>query len=302
VHKNTPWVFYSIVFIGVLFLFSLWFFLHPNSPWHSRNYYLVAFNEIGNLKVDNAVKINGLTKGYVKEFELTDSCVWAKIAVLSAVKIPLDSKLRVANAGLMGERVVEVGLGNSKEYYKNEAQISGDFDKGGTAIGVLTMNIVDEAQRIADILATAADTLFSDKKMEDYKRLGQKAKTMGNRTTHIFKFASQNLTVSIDSLTQAVLKIEEIINNVKPNFNNAIENVELLKKNLANLKKALEKVKDSVAAIAEKLEGGDNTISLSLDKNQNGALRNEMMKISRDAEKLMEQIKKQGMDLNVDIF
>jgi phospholipid/cholesterol/gamma-HCH transport system substrate-binding protein len=98
--------FYSIVAAGVLSVFGLWFFLHPDSPWHSRNHYLIAFKEIGGLKEGDAVNVGGLPKGYVEELDLTDSCVWVRVAVLSDIKIPMDSRMRLVNVGLMGKRAV----------------------------------------------------------------------------------------------------------------------------------------------------------------------------------------------------
>jgi len=135
--KNIPWLYYSIIFSLALLLFGSWFFFHPNSPWHSRNHYVVAFEEIGSLKVGNAVNVNGLPKGYVEKFELTDSCVWTKIAVLSRVKIPMNSEFRLVNVGLMGERVVDITLGDSKKYYANNALVKGHFDAGSTTVGEL---------------------------------------------------------------------------------------------------------------------------------------------------------------------
>ncbi|MCL2100866.1 MAG: MlaD family protein, partial [Fibromonadales bacterium] len=199
IKQNRPWLFYSIVFLSMLFLFSLWFFLHPNSPWHDRNYYKVAFSEVGNLKTGNAVNVNGLTRGYVRSLKLTDSCVWVDIAVLAKVKISKDSKLNVANAGLMGERVIEISLGTSNDYHKDGAHIIGFFDMGSTTIGYLVVDIVKETEAIVDILSNAADTLFSEEKAETYKRLEKKAKLLGNRAARFVNTAEESLVASFDS-------------------------------------------------------------------------------------------------------
>jgi len=300
--KKIPWLYYSIILSILLLLFSSWLFFHPNSPWHSRNHYVVAFEEIGNLKTGNAVNVNGLTRGYVEKFELTDSCVWTKIAVLSKVKIPMDSEFRLVNVGLMGERVVEITLGDSKKYYASNSRIKGNFDAGSTTVGELAVDILKEAGDIVDIVNNLADTLFSEQKIKDYKRLTEKGKKLGNKVSHFASSSERSAQASIDSLIEAKEKLAEILDKIKPNIDGAIENANLLGENFANLEKSLEAVKNSIASIAEILESGENTISLALDKNKKGDLRREMLKVFSDAESLMEKINRRGLDLNVTIW
>jgi len=300
--KNVPWLYYSLVFSLFLLLFSLWFFLHPNSPWHSRNHYVVAFEEIGNLKIGNAVNVNGLPKGYVEKYELTDSCVWTKIAVLSSVKIPVNSRLRLINVGLMGERAVEITLGDSKKYYANHSRIIGNFEMGSTNVGELAIEILKETSAIVDIASNLADTLLSEQRKKDYKRLTYKGKKFGSDVSRLANSAGRSVQASVDSLVEAKEKITEILDNIKPNIDGMEKNADLLGKNFANLEKSLEAVKNSIASIAKILETEENTVSLALDKNKNGALRREAAKILGDAENLMAKIKKQGLDLNVTIW
>jgi phospholipid/cholesterol/gamma-HCH transport system substrate-binding protein len=295
-------VFYALVFLAALSLFGMWFFWHPNSPWHSRNYYYVAFNEIGSLKVGSAVNVNGLLKGRVTEFELTDSCVWAKIAVLSAVKIPVNSEMSIANAGLMGERVIEISIGNSKKYFEDGARITGYFDMGSTTIGNLIVDIVKEASSIVDILKEAGDSLFSDEKSKTYGRIGQKANQLGKNVSRVASSSERSMKISLDSLTVAKNKVADILDSIGPNLDGMSENAELLKNNIASLEKSLADVKSNMTSIAQKLKSGENTVSLVFDEEQQGKLRMEMQKVAEDAEKLMERIKKRGLDLNVDIF
>jgi phospholipid/cholesterol/gamma-HCH transport system substrate-binding protein len=300
--KSPPWLFYSIIASLILLPISLWFFLHPNSPWHARNYYLIAFNEIGNLKIDGAVNVNGLARGSVKEFILTDSCVWVKIAVLTKVKIPVDSRMHVANSGLMGNRVIEIMLGDSNVYYENGARFAGIFDMGSTSIGVLVVDILEKAEAIVDVLGNVADTLFSEERIKDYQILGHKAKLFGNKTSRLVSSAERSAVASIDSLIEAKDRIIEIIDSIKPNLDGIIDNLDLLQENFADLKISLEKFKSSAISIAKILESGNNTVSLALDKKQKGDLRHKMSKISNDAELLLEKIKKDGLDLNVTLW
>ena len=301
-NKNSSLFFYIIIGVGVLSVFSLWFFLHPNSPWHSRNHYWVAFAEIGDLKIRDAVNVNGLTNGYVEEFELTDSCVWTKIVVLSKIEIPTDSRIQVINAGLMGERVVNIDIGNSNDYYENNARIKGVFDLGSTTVGTIAINIIKEANDIANTLAEIVDTVFSEQKKQHYKRIGTKAKQFGKGTMRILNSTEKSAVSSIDSLKFALAHVSVILEETEESFAQIADNLDLAKNNYKNLSESLEKVKSSVELIAQKLESGDNTASLALSREHHSELRAEMHKISESAEELLQKITKDGLDLNVDFW
>jgi phospholipid/cholesterol/gamma-HCH transport system substrate-binding protein len=300
--NKPPLLFYTLVISAVVLLFSTWFFFHPNSPWHSRNYYYIAFEEIGSLRINNDVNINGITKGYVAGFELADSCVWAKVAVLSDVKIPVNSKMHIANSGLMGERVIEIKLGDSNVYHGDGAYIMGYFDMGTTSIGNILVDIVKEANYIVDAVKDVGDTIFSEKNMERYSEIGHKLKQFEKNVSRVIGSVESSLAVSFDSLSVAKDKIEGILDSIAPSFDRMGESFDLLEKNFASLEKSLESFKNNITAIIEKLETGENTISLVLDKSQKGNIKHEMQKIAEDAETLMEKIKTRGLDLNVDIF
>jgi len=165
----------------------------------------------------------------------------------------------------------------------------------------LALDILKDANDIVGVVSDLADTLFSEQRMEDYKRMIKKGKNLGNKTSHLVSSSERSARASIDSLVDAKNKITEILNNIKPDVD-AIENADLLGENLAKLGKSLEAVKNSIASIAKIIENEENTVSLALDKDKNGALRREMLKVADDATSLMEKVKKSGFDLNVTIW
>ncbi|MDR0516152.1 MAG: MlaD family protein [Fibromonadaceae bacterium] len=297
ISSNVPLLFYSIVASGLLFLLGLWFFLHPNSPWHSRNHYLISFKEIGNLKVGDAVNVGGLRKGYVEELDLTDSCVWVRAAVLAEIKIPLDSKARLVNVGLMGKRAVEMELGKSNSYHANKARIAGHFDIGSTSIGILTVQVLDEAMGLVNVLSKIIDSLSSEEKIQSYKRLGKKGGVLGKNISRIASLAENSLENSIDSLIIIKDKTSSIIDNMKTDFDGMAENLDLTIKKLDNLGKSISGLKTSIEATVDKLENGDNTLSTLLNNEKH-----ELKKLSEDAAVLMKTINARGLDINADFF
>ena len=93
-----------LLLVLAIIVVALWLGLHPKSPLRSFREYTVAFPEVGTLKPGSPVQIQGLKRGFVSSTVLTDDAVLVRVKVESAVEIPKDSRFRVINAGLLGQR------------------------------------------------------------------------------------------------------------------------------------------------------------------------------------------------------
>jgi HPr kinase/phosphorylase len=71
---NKRTAFFILIFI--FFVFSLWFFIHPSSPYYSKTKYVLRFSEIGSLSPGNHVQVNGLVKGKIKKVDITDDYIF----------------------------------------------------------------------------------------------------------------------------------------------------------------------------------------------------------------------------------
>ena len=103
------------VFMLCCFIFCLWYFFHPLSPYNERLRYVAAFSEVGPLANGSNVKIGGLPKGRILGMHKTDSCIYVAFEIGRNVRLAKDSKIHFASAGFLGNREILIELGESPE-------------------------------------------------------------------------------------------------------------------------------------------------------------------------------------------
>lgn len=292
-------IFSAIVAIVGMGLFALWFFLHPNSPWHGRNVYVVRFAEIGTLVEGNTVLVNGISQGKVVGSELTDSCVWVKLQVLSEVAIPEDSRFKIVNSGLMGERAVGVSLGSADRLLANGDTISGGIDLGSTRLGMLAMDCLREIEGLVTTGGAVLDSLTDSTNSARLVRMERK----GIKLSRKFRETQQAVQDSIVILSQGLADIKarskELSAELAPGVHTAADSLAALEKRIEALREPLQKVGASADAIIRKLDSKDSDLGLLVNDT---AIRNRLHSLSQNAQSLMERMDKKGLDLNVDIW
>ncbi len=80
-----------------------------------------SFFDIGNTNIGNDVKINGVKVGEVLNIKLDQETYMAIItsSIDKSIQIPDDSVFKISNNGFIGSSYIEIQLGNSEEFLKN---------------------------------------------------------------------------------------------------------------------------------------------------------------------------------------
>jgi phospholipid/cholesterol/gamma-HCH transport system substrate-binding protein len=280
-------------------LFSLWFFVHPNSPWHTRNHYIVGFAQVGTLSPGDGVMVNGLPKGKVVSTTLTDSCVWVDVKVLASVQVPRDSRFAVENAGLMGERVVNIHLGKAHQFMEDGDRITpGAFDQGSTSLGVGLASILRELGGILGNLQNLVDTVTAPERIEDYRRMGGKLNKIRRKLPNMLTSADRSLETIFGNLENMGAKLDSL-GELKPELENVADELRAL----IGQWNALEPKLRQVGAEAEKIATAatdSGTVAQMMAKDSQ--VNKELDSLSAHAKALLEKIKKKGLDMNVDIW
>ena len=89
-----------------------------------------SFFDIGNTNIGNDVKINGVKVGEVLDIKLDQETYMAIVtsSVKKSIKIPYDSVFKISNNGFIGSSYIEIQLGNSEEFLKNNAYSINNID------------------------------------------------------------------------------------------------------------------------------------------------------------------------------
>ena len=96
-----------------------------------NNFSLVSsFFDIGQLDIGSDVKINGVKVGEVNKIYLDIDTYMAVVntSFEKIINIPSDSSFKISNNGFVGSTYVEISLGTSPIFYKNNEETENNID------------------------------------------------------------------------------------------------------------------------------------------------------------------------------
>ncbi|MBR4397947.1 MAG: MCE family protein [Fibrobacter sp.] len=279
---------------------AAWFFFHPSSPYHERYSFVVSYDAIGTLSPGNLVKVRGIPCGEIIKVELTDDAVYVTVKVLAGTIIPRNSEFRLITAGLMGEREMCVLTGDSKELVQEGDTLIGHFEQGMSGFGKKVGAIMADLGELRDSARSVLDSLSDGQAGEQLNRVSRKAKTVVRKTkvnVNGWKAQVDSLLDECDhSLGNAQSALEAIAQTGAAKVHDLGSLVDRTRKLLETVKA----LKEQSATVLGKLTQDDNTAGLIIS--QESPFNKGLDKLLVDVDALLNDIKKSGLDINVDIF
>ena len=293
-----------VVILALIILVFGIFFLNEKDPRETFNTYYLRFTQVSTLVLDDPVKVNGVKLGKVEAIELAGHRVVVKIRLRTDVKIPKDSEIRVQNIGIMGERQIGMILGDSTNYFAPDDTITGQFDAGiAEALG-LVGEVCDSTKVLLESVKQALNsTIVNPEFQERFKTLLVKAEKLEDRILVMLNTTDPQLKKSLEGLNQVTVKVNELIDGVKPPIDNMFANTEKVMGNADKLLGELEQVTNHldelVVKVQTKISSKDNTVGILLNDR---TLHDDLVKTVHSADSLVRIILQDGLDINVDLF
>jgi phospholipid/cholesterol/gamma-HCH transport system substrate-binding protein len=260
----------------------------------------VSYDAIGTLSPGNLVKVRGIPCGQITKVELTDDAVYVTLEVLAETIIPKNSEFRLITAGLMGEREMCVLTGDSKELVHQGDTLVGHFDQGMAGFGKKVGTILADLGELRDSARSVMDSLSNGQAGEQLNRVSRKAKTVVRKTkvnVNSWKAQVDSLLDECDhSLGNAQVALEAIAQTGAAKVHDLGSLVDRTRKLLETVKA----LKEQSATVLGKLMQDDNTAGLIVS--QDSPFNKGLDKLLQDVDALLNDIKKSGLDINVDIF
>lgn len=295
---NARFALYLLLFCaGVV---GLWLGFHPKSPMRPYDDYYVLFPETGTLRQGSVVQIQGIKKGYVESIDLRNDGVIAHAKVLSGTAIPRDSKFRVINVGLLGEREIEIRLGTSPEIYAEGDSTRGAYDLGSTRLMYMGNTLLKSADSLLTTSLQVWDSTLGNPEVQArLARTGQGAmrsiQTLSTSAGHV----RDSLVLLQGQLQGLKTQIATLQSEAGPDLKATVSNAKDVGLSLVALKNHLDSLVQDANWISQQIRQGDGTAGLVL---QDAAFHARVKSALDRVKGLMSGIQKKGLDLNVDIF
>lgn len=290
----------SIVFAILAFsCCAAWYFLHPASPYHERYSFVVSYEAIGTLSPGNRVEVRGIAKGQILKVELTDDAVFVTAEVLADTKIPVNSEYRLINSGLMGEREMCILTGDSDQLIHPGDTVIGQYDEGTSGV----MKNLDAALKDLDVIMDTVNAVLDSLSYGDSRkrldRVISKGKNIVNLAQSDVRSWLDDASQVLENLDGSLNKAKSILEDVGGKAGPKLDEVASLLERVNPLLSKVEELKNRAVALADPLGKDDNTAGAVLNGEE---FSRELDKLSKDVKALVDDMKKNGVRFNVDIF
>ena len=295
-HNIIPCCIALVLLVGIC---GAWFLYHPSSPYHKRMVFVVSFDKIGTLMPGNRVAVRGIGCGQVLKVELAEDAVYVTAEVLASTKIPRNSQFRLITAGLMGERELNVLSGDGKEYVADGDTVKGLYEEGASGITKGLREILADMRELREELEKTDSTVIRPMD-EQMMRVGRKANRLASTVSARVKGWRSSFDSVVGDCSDILAKLDTELDGLASRGGDMAEKA---KQMLPRVKELLEKTKSLQGVadeLAKKIEADDNSVGLFLA--EKGKLSQELDRTAADIDALIEDLKKQGLKLNVDIF
>jgi phospholipid/cholesterol/gamma-HCH transport system substrate-binding protein len=279
---------------------AAWFFFHPASPYHERFSFVVSFDAVGTLSPGNLVKVRGIKRGEITKVELTDEAVYVTVRVLAETKVPRNSEFRLITAGLMGEREICILTGDSQELVHEGDTLIGRFDQGMAGFGKKVGAILADLGELRDSARSVMDSLSNGQAGAQLDRVSKKANTVVRKTKVNVNAWKAEVDALLDKCDHSLENAQGALESIANTGESKIKELNALIARTRELLETVKKLKDQSNTVLAKLLEEDNTAGLVID--QASPLNKGLDKLLKDVDALLSDIKKNGLDINVDIF
>ena len=292
-----PFIVFMVIAVSCC---GAWFFFHPSSPYHDRYSFVVSFQAVGTLSPGNLVAIQGIPCGEITKVELTDDAVYVTARVLATTVIPVNSEFRLINSGLMGEREMCILSGDSSRLVTDGDTLVGFYDAGMSGIGKKISAIMSDASEIKDTLKSFIDTLAVGSTGKSVDRVFRKGRTVVKSAKGNFISWKDGAMSVLDGMDHSLEDAKAALNAVSAKGGASLNQLDGFLDRVNDLLENVQKMKGQSEAIVGKLLKEDNTAGLLIDNQSQ--FNEELNKLLKDVDKLLEDIKKSGLNINIDIF
>ncbi len=259
--------------IGIALLFIGFNYLKGINIFHKGTDFFVEYPNAGGLLVGDPIIIDGFSVGRVKSVALQEdqSGVNVVLNFSENVDLPIDSRARI-RGNLMGEKYVEIYLGNAKEIAKPNSNLSGEIESDlANTISAEFKPISDKVKSMLSQMDTAITVLrsiFTEDVQNDLQKSMQSIKLTlesFNKSADRVNSIIVNEESAIDSIISDVSDITNYVNESENDIKSILANLKSVTDSLNTIEWQELSTQFALAAeninnISQKINAGDGSL------------------------------------------
>jgi len=265
-----------IIVISVLFFWGF-NFLKGRDIFHRKTDLIAIYNEINGLTPSSPVYLNGIKIGQVNDIYFCpdgSGKIVVEFFIQSNIKIPVDSRVTIFNADIMGTKALDIKKGVSNVYAKDNDTIESRLQESiQEQVYIKLRPLVKKIENAIidiDTILSSIKNIFNDKTQKDIVKLIENTELTMANLKHSTGIADTFLSSYQNQLALIVSNLQNITTTLKnnsSNINNTLRNINSISDSLAksDLNKTINETKlviDKLSKITEKINKGEGTIGL----------------------------------------
>lgn len=252
-------------------------FVKGHNPFTNTNMVYAIYDNVGNLKEGNPMRISGLNVGQVVEVRLmkeSGAKVLVGLNLQTDYPIPANSVAKIIDMDFIGSKGVDIILGDSEELLE-----IGDTLASGYAVGMIN--------KIEDQLSPLSHKV--EKLITNFNVTLKSIENASNGVNTLLSENQQSIRESIDNFNNLSLSLKETAqktNTVLETFNDKMDSLQMME--IAQLVKDFDKLATDISATVEGLNRGEGSLGKLMTDEQ---LYTNLTRSSKELEDLLRDLK-----------
>ena len=196
------------------------------------------------------IKVAGINAGRIKKIELAENNAVITFEVLKTVTISRDSELRIKSVGFLGDKYIEIKIGDSTQRLEENGFISskegGGMENLGQDASTILKDVKDVVSSLKDSLAPENEEPPIKKILSDVKVLLENTKQATASLNRIMQGNEEKINKIVDNIDKFAADISYQVNN--QNKDSAMNDVKTILANAKNITRDLEGIISNVKA------------------------------------------------------
>lgn len=291
----------TVVLVALFLLIFGMAFLNEYAPGKRMDEYVLTTSEVGLLSKDDPVKFNGVKVGKVRSIELAaDHRVHVVIEVQQDARIPKGSKVQIQNVGLMGERMINVALTQSKEMLLPGDTLVAGYDYGIAETMGVAGQLVEEARlMLAQLREVMDSTVGRPDFVPRVNNVVRRADDVSARLDKAVAELEPKLRATVADLQAAGAGARGMVERNAPAVDRVVGRADKATEDLPAIVADLKATSSDIRVILDKARSGESTLGkLAVDDSFYKELSSAVIR----ADSLLNRIQRRGLDVNVDLW
>lgn len=264
-------------------------FIKGNQLLSEQTNIVAVYNRVNGLTKSDPVLVNGFKVGKVKDLHLAKKRpgkVIVNLQIQDDVKIPQNSVATIVNSDLLGEKAVELKLGDANKLVAKGDTIDAKVQPG------LTAQITKQLYPIRDKLERVFSSVDSVIRVIQF--------FLNEETKRNVDQSLENIQTTLASYNRAANTLDELVQRNSNRIDSILGNLEAISGNIENNNKKIDNIITNFSDFSDTLSNSNLNQTLATTENTLNSLNNTLGQVNEGKGSLGKLLQDPGLYNNLD--